>query len=203
MMLCDAPKKMCPKCKETKLLTEFSPRTSGCKPCKALYSLNYYRLKKEAGIKLTPEQRKVNSLASMAWQKRNPDKVKQTQIRWKATGKDAIKAKRWRDKNPEADRAVRARYYIKHSGKVMDRAVARHAAKLKRTPAWANKDDIRQIYIECGNRRKLGENVVVDHIIPLQGKIVSGLHVAENLRIISFQENAVKSNRFDPDHVHS
>lgn len=62
---------------------------------------------------------------------------------------------------------------------------------MQRTPIWANFSKIRQIYAEA---RKAG--MVVDHIIPLQGKLVSGLHVPENLQIISAIENMKKGNQF-------
>ena len=110
---------------------------------------------------------------------------------------------KYRDANREILRARVAETDRKNKGVRVARLVKYRVAKINRTPAWANNDAIKQIYIECAKRRTQGENVVVDHIIPLQGKIVSGLHVAENLRIICAKENSLKSNRFDPDHVHS
>ena len=38
------------------------------------------------------------------------------------------------------------------------------------------------------------EKLVVDHIIPLQGKNISGLHVYDNLQIITETENSIKHN---------
>jgi hypothetical protein len=69
--------------------------------------------------------------------------------------------------------------------------------KPERTPAWADLEAIRRVYAE--SRRLTLETGVrhsVDHIIPLCGRTVTGLHVAENLRIITLVENIRKSNRW-------
>lgn len=66
----------------------------------------------------------------------------------------------------------------------------RRASKLQRTPKWCNEEKIKEIYKKCP------ENMQVDHIIPLQGKLVSGLHVPENLQYLSPEENMIKGNRF-------
>lgn len=71
----------------------------------------------------------------------------------------------------------------------------RRAEKLKRTPEWLTDEDwekIRNIYKDCP------ENYDVDHIIPLQGKLVSGLHVPDNLKAIPKSENRKKHNSFIP-----
>lgn len=68
----------------------------------------------------------------------------------------------------------------------------RRAAKLQRTPPWADLKAIEAIYTRA---QLLGEHV--DHVIPLQGAYVSGLHVAENLQCLPASENSRKSNKFD------
>ena len=76
----------------------------------------------------------------------------------------------------------------------------RRAAELCRAPAWADLEKIRLIYANARVMTEmLGEPWHVDHIIPLQGKFVSGLHVPENLQILPGVENIRKSNRFDLD----
>lgn len=78
------------------------------------------------------------------------------------------------------------------------------------TPIWVNRVLMNQIYAYADfltrkNRRyrngKLLKSVkyVVDHIIPLQGQLVCGLHVPENLRVIPQTTNFRKYNHFDPD----
>ena len=65
------------------------------------------------------------------------------------------------------------------------------------TPGWADKEEIKKIYEE--SKRLTEETGVVhhvDHIIPLKSPLVCGLHVKENLTIITKEENLKKSNYF-------
>lgn len=66
-----------------------------------------------------------------------------------------------------------------------------------RTPKWANKFFIREIYDLAAKRTKATSiRWVVDHVIPLRGKHVCGLHVETNLQVIPQAVNASKGNSF-------
>jgi hypothetical protein len=65
------------------------------------------------------------------------------------------------------------------------------------TPKWVDQDAILMIYHEAAARREAGETVVVDHVIPIRGTDVCGLHVPWNLKIIDRTLNALKSNKSD------
>lgn len=66
-----------------------------------------------------------------------------------------------------------------------------------RTPGWVNMAHIADVYLECMRLSfETGVQHHVDHIIPLAGDTVSGLHVSENLRITTAYENMRKGNRF-------
>lgn len=62
-----------------------------------------------------------------------------------------------------------------------------------RVPAWADRVKIKKVYERCG-KKGFGK-YVVDHIIPFNGKNVCGLHVHENLQVITHKANLVKSNK--------
>jgi len=85
-------------------------------------------------------------------------------------------------------------------GKVQAMDAKRRAATIRRTPLWLTADDnwvFEQAYELAAMRTKLfGFVWHVDHIVPLQGKLVSGLHVPHNLRVIPAIENLRKSNKF-------
>jgi 5-methylcytosine-specific restriction endonuclease McrA len=66
----------------------------------------------------------------------------------------------------------------------------RIAAQRAQTPKWASKAKIRQIYTNCP------PGYHVDHIVPIKGKNVCGLHVEYNLQYLTNKENARKGNRF-------
>ena len=84
-------------------------------------------------------------------------------------------SKRWARENP-----------AKATAKVM----LRHAAKLQRMPIWSDKQAIKAFYEACPS------GMTVDHIIPLQGVQVSGLHVASNLQYLTPTANYSKGNSY-------
>lgn len=67
----------------------------------------------------------------------------------------------------------------------------REAAKLQRVPPWADLDKIKEVY-----RLAAESGMTVDHIVPLQGKLVSGLHVHNNLQLLAGHENSSKGNKY-------
>lgn len=72
-----------------------------------------------------------------------------------------------------------------------NRAPTRRVVIDRQTPPWADLDKIKSIY-----RRARTEKLSVDHIIPLRGELVSGLHVENNLQLLSVSENSGKRNKF-------
>lgn len=76
-------------------------------------------------------------------------------------------------------------------------SASRRAAELAATPPWVNRLDLYPIYAECHRiSRESGVMHHVDHIVPLRGKNVCGLHVPWNLQILTAAENLRKSNTF-------
>lgn len=77
----------------------------------------------------------------------------------------------------------------------------RRIAKINRTPKWLSEEDrwlIAQAYELAALRTKMFNfQWDVDHIIPLQGKKVSGLHVPNNLRVIPAKINRQKNNHYE------
>jgi hypothetical protein len=75
------------------------------------------------------------------------------------------------------------------------------ADKAKRTPKWLT--DFDHLHIKClyqaaaMRTKESGMSWHVDHIIPLRGKLVSGLHVPSNMRVILGEENVSKNNIYE------
>jgi excisionase family DNA binding protein len=73
------------------------------------------------------------------------------------------------------------------------------ASRAKRLPAWADRIAIRAVYAEA-RRLTDAHNVTyhVDHVVPLHGALVSGLHIENNLQILRKFDNQSKNNRWEP-----
>jgi len=109
-------------------------------------------------------------------------------------------AAKWRKNNPDHENTKIAKKQWKkaHPEQVYAATAKRRAAKLQRTPSWLNAGhwlEIDSIYELCNAWRSIGFDYHVDHIVPLQGNSVSGMHIPWNLQIISAKENLSKANR--------
>jgi len=117
------------------------------------------------------------------WYSRNLNKATETARQWHADNPEKVKEKRkkWEKENP---------------GKVGLRRAKRRAALLNRTPEWIDHELIFLMYKACALLQEFMEKEYhVDHVLPLQGQIVSGLHVHTNLQILTKTENLSKGNR--------
>jgi len=122
----------------------------------------------------TPEEKRLRLRAAYnRWIALPSNKEK----KYKSDRKYATAAhKKWRENNKDKTRLKSAN----------ERAI-----RLQRLPAWADKEAIKDFYINCP------QGYHVDHVIPLRGKTVSGLHIVENLQYLPAKENISKGNKFE------
>jgi 5-methylcytosine-specific restriction endonuclease McrA len=103
------------------------------------------------------------------------------------------------EKERERLRKIASDYQKRNKGKVNARTAIRHAAKMQRRPQWLTKEE--KVKIQCYYQvasmrtKESGYAWHVDHIVPLQGETVSGLHVPWNLQVIPATDNIRKSNK--------
>lgn len=146
----------------------------------------------------TKELRRAEKLSSYNRLKENHEWL--IERRAKINAYRAANGRKLEKSNPE----VKRKYKNTLKGKANTRAndAKRRAAKMQRTPAWLTEEDhwmIEQAYELAALRTKLfGFSWHVDHVLPLQGKEVSGLHVIENLQVIPWIENIKKANKLLP-----
>jgi 5-methylcytosine-specific restriction endonuclease McrA len=158
----------------------------------------------------------LHKAASKAYYAKNADKENARSIAWKQKNRsraNELKRQSWHKHAESNQEKLRVRYignkqyYLNQAllwqkqnpSKVAARTMRRNLAKIQRTPPWLGGDDhwmIEQAYELAALRTKMfGFVWHVDHIIPLRGKTVSGLHVPWNLQVIPGVENNRKGNR--------
>ena len=110
------------------------------------------------------------------------------------------RSRAYREHNKEVLKPRAAERRKKNKAQLLAYTVKRRLSKIHRTPKWLSKEQINEIasyYIMAKELEKVFPwKQCVDHIVPLQGKTVSGLHVPWNLQILSASMNIEKGNKF-------
>ena len=102
----------------------------------------------------------------------------------------------WQENNRDKQHDYQRAYQQNNPDKMAAKSAKRRAANLERTVAWANQTSIVYVYRFARLLTTLtGIQYHVDHVIPLRGELVSGLHCEDNLRIIPGKENLKKGKR--------
>ena len=127
----------------------------------------------------------------------NKHKVSPDGIKWECRECQRTYRKAYYAKNHIKAKADVKLYVQNNRGRKNYWLSKRHAAKLQRTVAWADKAKIKDIYDRASALQEAtGIPMNVDHVYPLQGERVSGLHVETNLQILPAVVNFAKSNKY-------
>lgn len=128
-------------------------------------------------------------------------KIKRKTSDQKHKDKRNASASEWRQKNKDKVLKTLKKYRQNNQAIRTALQIKRKAASLHRTPAWLTDFDLLKIkclyQVAAMYSKESGYAWHVDHIIPLQGKNVSGFHCPDNLRVIPAIENIRKSNLYD------
>lgn len=117
---------------------------------------------------------------------------KQCHTEYRKENKEAIRKinARYRERHKEAIKQRNRNWETKNQAKLNAKEAARRARKLKATPKWADLAAIKRFYENCP------KGYEVDHIVPLKGKEICGLHVLGNLQYLPTSENRRKGNKY-------
>jgi hypothetical protein len=142
-----------------------------------------------------------------AYREANAERIAAKKAAWKLVNKDYVAArdKAYAEANPEKKTIARKKWIAANPGKNTAAKALNEQKRNQRIPTWLSEDDkwmVEQAYELAAMRSKMfGFKWHVDHIIPLNGKRVSGLHVPTNLQVVPWIDNLKKYNKFEVTHV--
>jgi len=188
--------KKCSKCGAEKPLLDFAVRGVGtrhsrCKRCVSALAREY----------------RANNLVhvrakDMERHSRDREKRLKQQQEYRAENYEKLQRsiRKWRDENHDRYKVSRRNWYARLADKSQwaSNSANRRSAKRKATPKWADLEKIKTVYSDAAFISYVtGVTHHVDHVIPLRGRNVCGLHVENNLQILSWEANLQKGVRYE------
>jgi hypothetical protein len=183
-----------------------------CKKCEVVKPIEDYQFHRVSG-KHYQTCRRCRQLASYEWNKKNKDKHNASQKKWRQKNPDreyavlhpekhkevAKKAaQKWKESNP----SYHHEHYLKNKAKYVASRAKRRAAQKQATPCWltnVHKCQLQEFYeLAKAKEMQTGTKYHVDHIVPINGGTVTGLHVPWNLQLLTAKENLSKGWRNMP-----
>lgn len=137
------------------------------------------------------------------WRSENKDRKNETARKWYNKNRERLLAEKriWNDQNKDAVNKSRDKWVAANIGKAKNVKKVYKLSRLDRVPKWLTKEQLTEIdffYLYSNWLTKnTGIQHHVDHIVPLKGKKVSGLHVPWNLQVIPAVENLKKHNKHE------
>jgi hypothetical protein len=171
----------CSGCKIVQSLECFNKASFLCRPCAKTY-LKGYRERNSA--KLNAEK--------IRWYQANRERILSEKKEYTRLVSHRVIARRREQRRNDPRKLATHNYNM----------ALRRAAERRATPAWADRTKIAEMYLLAQIRTKeTGVKHSVDHIYPLQAKVVCGLHVATNLQVIPLADNCSKQNTFQIEDI--
>jgi len=148
------------------------------------------------------KNRDKRSAYAKQYRKDNPEKVKALLQSWVKANPEKMKgymqkaSKAWHERNPD----YQSNFYKANKERYVAARARRRAAQESATPTWLTAIDkamIQEMYdVSEARYIQTGIKHHVDHIVPINGKGVAGMHVPWNLQVITAHENLSKGWRF-------